>query len=222
MTSAFEIVTFDCYGTLVDWETGIADAVIGAAAGDGVELSRRQVLEAHAEIEPAVQAEGFQSYHDVLVETAVRMAERFAWRLDPSRASFLPESLPAWHPFEDTGPALERLAGAGLALGILSNIDDRLLEGTLSRLPVSFELIVTAQQVRSYKPARVHFDVARERIGGRPWLHAAQSYFHDIAPASALGISTAWVNRKNDAASGAARPDIEVLNLAELADRLTS
>ena len=112
--------------------------------------------------------------------------------------------------------------GLRYALGILSNVDDDLLAGTLRRLTVDFELIVTAEQVRSYKPAHGHFDEARRQIGDRRWLHAAQSWFHDVEPACKLAIPSAWVNRKNESVHGTARPQHQVGNMAGLADLLCS
>jgi 2-haloalkanoic acid dehalogenase type II len=216
----FDIITFDCYGTLIDWEGGISDAFMTAALSDGVTLDRETVLAAYAELEPVVEAEAYRSYHEVLAETARRVAARLGWPLAPDRASFLPESLPRWRPFPDTNAALERLAAAGFRLGILSNVDDDLLAGTRLHFTVPFELIITAQQVGSYKPAHGHFLTARERIGEARWLHAAQSYFHDIVPARSLGITSAWINRKAEAPSGPERPDREFRTLAELADWL--
>jgi len=212
----FEVVTFDCYGTLVDWEGGIVAAFEREAASAGVVLDRAAILAAHAEIEPRVQAEAYRSYHDVLRETALRVAARVGWRISPARAEFLPASLAAWRPFADTNAALERLAAAGLRLGILSNVDEALLAATLRSLAVPFEIVVTAEHVRSYKPAPGHFVEAQRRIGGARWLHAAQSWFHDIEPACALGISTAWVNRKGERPIGATRPRHETRDLAAL------
>jgi 2-haloacid dehalogenase/putative hydrolase of the HAD superfamily len=121
----------------------------------------------------------------------------------------------------DTNPALERLVSLGVSLGILSNVDDDLLAGTRQHFSVDFDLIVTAQQLRSYKPARGHFDRARSIIGGRRWLHVAQSYFHDIEPAVTLGIPVVWVNRKGEEPLGTARPTAEVRDLTELVQWLT-
>jgi FMN phosphatase YigB (HAD superfamily) len=129
--------------------------------------------------------------------------------------------LPRWEPFPDTNPALGRLADAGYRLGILSNIDDDLLAGTLQRLAVRFDLLVTAEQLRSYKPGHAHFDEARRRVGAQRWLHAAQSYFHDIVPACDLGVPVAWINRKAEAPTGVARPDRELRTMTDLADWLT-
>lgn len=196
----YDVLTFDCYGTLIDWERGIVDAFVAAAGADGLAVDRAVVLAAYHQVEPAVQAEGFRPYREVLAETARRVAPRLGWRLGPERARFLPDSLPAWRPFADTNGALERLAAAGCRLGILSNVDDDLLAGTRRHLAPVFDpaLIVTAQQVRAYKPAPPHFDEARRRIGGASWLHVAQSLFHDIAATRRLGIPSAWINRKGE------------------------
>lgn len=213
-----EYITFDCYGTLIDWETGIWEAFLKESDSAGLELAREQILELHAESEPAVQAGPYRSYRDVLTEVARRMAARMDWSLDPARATFLAESLPNWPPFPDTNPALERLHRAGIKLGILSNIDDDLLEGTLRHFTVPFDLLITAQQLRSYKPAHAHFEEARARLDGVRWAHAAQSHFHDVEPAVALGIPVIWVNRRQERTRAAAKPDAEVIDLAGLAD----
>ena len=220
MARLYDVITFDCYGTLIDWEAGISAAFAKVAAADGRELDGTQLLKDYAEVEPAVEAETYRPYRDVLTETARRVAERLGWPLSPARAVFLPESLPEWRPFPDTDPALERLAAAGYRLGILSNVDDDLLSGTRRHFTVTFETVVTAQQVGSYKPAHGHFTAARQRLGGQRWLHAAQSYFHDVVPARALGIPVAWINRKHQTAADGGRADREFFTLSELVDWL--
>jgi FMN phosphatase YigB (HAD superfamily) len=159
-------------------------------------------------------------YRDVLAETARRAARRLGWFLSPERAASLADSLPGWRPFDDTNPSLERLSAAGYRLGILSNVDDDLLTGTGRNFSVRFDLLVTAEQVGSTKPAHGHFLAARKRIGTARWLHAAQSAFHDIAPARSPAIPSAWVNRKGQATFPEATPDIQVRTLSELVDRL--
>src|SRR5882724_1864675 len=216
----FYVIAFDCYGTLIDWEAGIAEAFQDAAAPDGVNLDPAAVLRALFDTRPAAEAREYRSYREILTDAAVRVGGRLGWRISRERAAFLPESLPRWKPFPDTNDALTRLSQAGYALGILSNVDDDLLARTRQHLVVSFSLLVTAQQVRSYKPAPGHFRIARDRIGPQRWLHAAQSYFHDVAPAVAHRIPVAWINRKGEQPSGAARPDWEFRTLTELADSL--
>jgi 2-haloalkanoic acid dehalogenase type II len=216
----YDVVTFDCYGTLIDWERGIATAFGRAARTDGVALEPAAVLAAYHAVEPAVQTETYRRYREVLAEAAGRVAARLGWRLDAARAGFLAESLADWPPFPDTNAALERLAAAGYRLAILSNVDEDLLAATRRHLTAPFEFWVTAETVGAYKPARPHFDRGRERVGARRWLHAAQSLFHDVAPARALGIPVAWINRKGEPAGNGPRPDREFRTLGELADWL--
>jgi 2-haloalkanoic acid dehalogenase type II len=202
-------ITFDCYGTLIDWERGIADAFRRA----GYRGDPESLLEAYHREEPLVETQAYRSYAKVLAETAYRVAQQMGWSLSREEASFLPASLPSWEPYPDTNPALESLRGSGYRLGILSNVDDELLGQTCRHFTVSFDLMVTAQQVRSYKPAHGHFLAARERIGGQKWLHAAQSYFHDVVPATELEIPVAWINRKQEKPTGAARATAEFADL---------
>lgn len=216
----FDVITFDCYGTLIDWESGIASAFLNAAREDGVTLDRDEVLRAYTAIEPAVEAEPFRSYTEVLTETALRVGKGLGWSLTPVRAQFLAASLPSWTPFPDTDPSLQRLRDLGYQLGILSNVDDILLELTCRHFLVPFDFRITAQQVRSYKPGHAHFLAAKERIGDARWLHVAQSNFHDIVPCNALGIPNAWVNRHREHPAPDGQPTFEVHDLTELTDHL--
>jgi len=214
------VLTFDCYGTLVDWEQGIGAAFRAIAAEIGKSAELPPVLRAYHEIEPAVQAETFRSYREVLTETARRLAIRLGWALPTTRAGFLAESVPTWPTFPDTNAALERLAAAGYRLGILSNVDDDLLAGTRRRLAPCFDpaLIVTAQQVHSYKPALAHFETARSRIGTGRWLHVAQSLFHDIAAARRFGVPVVWINRRGERPASPSGAEAEFPTLEAFAD----
>jgi 2-haloacid dehalogenase/putative hydrolase of the HAD superfamily len=216
----FEIVTFDCYGTLIDWEAGISSAFLEVAREAGHEPTARAVIEAHEAVEPAIQRGPYRSYRDVLALAEVEMARRLGFELDPTRSGFLADSLPGWTPFEDTSPGLERLRDAGYRLGILSNIDESLLQGTLEHFTVEFDLMITAEEVQSYKPAHGHFLAAREQIVDVPWVHAARSHFHDVTPCAELGIPSIWVNRSGSPPSSEAVPLAEVGSLAALADWL--
>jgi 2-haloalkanoic acid dehalogenase type II len=221
MNRIYDHITFDCYGTLVDWDAGISSALLRAGAQAGLSLERNDVMAAYHEIEPAVQGEAYRSYRDVLKESARRVAERFDWALCDEDAEFLPGSIGDWPPFADAAPALRRLAVAGHRLGILSNVDRDLIARTLVNFDVEFDLIVTAEDVSSYKPAHGHFLAARRSIGASRWLHAAQSYRHDIVPTSDLRIPAVWINRKKETPAGSQRPDRELTTLTELADWLT-
>jgi 2-haloalkanoic acid dehalogenase type II len=226
----YDVISFDCFGTLIDWERGIREAFTAEAMRLGAPVDTDRVLALFAEIEPVVEAEPFRLYREVLAETARRIAARLNWPLPAGRAAFLAESVPYWRPFPDTNRGLMRLTSAGYELGILSNVDDDLLAWTRRHLMAFFEIVVTAQQVESYKPAHPHFIAARGLIGSRRWLHAAQSYFHDVVPARALGIPVAWINRapagasadghKGDATFDGDKPDYAFPTLADLADWL--
>jgi len=222
MARPWDFITFDCYGTLIDWESGIGAWFGGSAAREGLTLARPEVLAVYAKIEPAVEAESFRPYREVLAETALRVAKYFDWALTPERACGLADSLPSWKPFPDTNPALERLLSAGCRLGILSNVDDDLLAGTRRHLTVPFELLVTAQQVRSYKPDPAHFTECERRIGSKKgWVHVAASYYHDVEPCLKKKIPVIWVNRtKQQLEAGQKKPDAEVANLKEAAKLL--
>ena len=202
----FDVITFDCYGTLIDWKSGIRAAFAGAG------LDGEASLRMYHEIEPIVEREKYRSYREVLRETASRIAPKV-------KTNFLADSLPSWKPFPDTNPALERLRRGGIRLGILSNVDDDLIAETRKHFTVDFDLVITAQQVRSYKPAHAHFLTARQRIGDARWLHAAQSNLHDIAPANQLGIPNAWINRHGE--KGGLEPTYEFRDLTALADAMT-
>lgn len=216
----FDLITFDCYGTLIDWERGITTAFQQEAASDGLELSADDIFAAYLAAEIAVESERYAPYREVLAETAREVARQLGWEITRERAYFLPESLPNWLPFPDTNAALERLTSK-YKLGILSNVDDDLLASTRERFTVSFDLIVTAQQVKSYKPAYAHFQEAVKRAGEKRILHAAQSYFHDVVPARALGLPVVWVNRNGEMIrEGGPRPTREVKDVAALADLL--
>ena len=221
MPADYDVITFDCYGTLIDWERGIHDAFAALARDAGVALDAAAALGAYHAAEPAVQSASYRSYREVLGEAARRAAAGQGWAIDDATAQAFAARLPSWPLFPDTDAALLRLAAAGYQLGILSNVDDDLLHATLRHFRAPIELIVTAQQVGSYKPAHGHFLWARERIGDRRWLHAAQSHFHDVVPASALGVPVVWVNRKRDPLPpGGPAPLAEVTTMAELADWL--
>jgi 2-haloacid dehalogenase len=218
----FEAITFDCYGTLIDWESGILDAVRPVLDAHGVSIDSDSLLEQYALLESEAQAGEFAPYRDILRRIIDGFGAQFGFVPSEAERNAIAATLPGWPPFEDTPGALAAL-GQRYRLGILSNIDDNLLAGTLAQLPVTFDVTVTAEQVRSYKPGRAHFDEGLRRLGldRAKVLHAAQSKYHDIAPAGALGLATVWINRqagRHGATSPmAARPDLEAPSLGALA-----
>jgi 2-haloacid dehalogenase len=190
--------TFDCYGTLVDWNAGIA-----AALGDTA------LLPSYHAVEPLVQAENpGWTYRAVLRETAARIG------IDADPAA----SLADWPVFEDVRSALEEARSRGWSLAILSNTDRDLIDASMDAIGVPFELAIVASEIGSYKPADGHWRAFAARIGRLPDVHVAQSLFHDIAPATRLGLPTVWVNRLGERAEPT--PSVELPGLDGLADAL--
>src|SRR5271169_3065240 len=188
-------VTFDVYGTLIDWETGIYDAFSKEAARDGVEIDRNVLIPMFQEISREIEGGSYELYAEVLRRTAIEIAKRMEWPLEPSRSGFLPDSVQRWMPFKETAAQLQKLSKK-YKIGLISNIDDKLLGQTRRHIPLDFDLVVTAQQVRSYKPDPAHFTECERRIGGKKgWIHVAASYYHDVEPCVKKKIPVIWVNR---------------------------
>jgi len=211
-------VTFDVYGTLIDWETGIYEAFAKEAKRDDFEIDRNVLLPLFSEISTEIEGGSYELYAEVLRRTAIEVAKRIGWSLEPSRSGFLPDSVQRWLPFKETNTQLQKLAKK-YRLGLLSNIDDKLLGQTRRHIPIDFDLVVTAQQVRSYKPDPAHFTECERRIGGKKgWVHVAASYYHDIEPCLKKKIPVIWVNRsKKQLESGQKKPDAEVASLRDAA-----
>ena len=214
-------VTFDVYGTLIDWETGIWDAFSAEAQRDGFTIERDEVISMFMEISREIESGSYELYAEVLRRTVVEIAKRLGWPLEPSRSGFLPDSVQRWAPFKETRPTLEKLAKTYNA-GLISNIDDKLLGQTRRHIGLDFDIVVTAQQVRSYKPEPAHFNECARRIGGKKgWVHIASSYYHDIEPCVKAKIPVIWVNRhKETLDAGQRKPTAEVANLREAAKLL--
>jgi 2-haloacid dehalogenase len=214
-------VTFDVYGTLIDWETGIYDAFAKEAARDGMEIDRSVLMPMFQEISREIEGGSYELYAEVLRRTAIEIAKRLEWPLEPSRSGFLPDSVERWMPFKETSVQLQKL-GKKYKLGLLSNIDDKLLGQTRRHIGVDFDLVVTAQQVRSYKPELPHFTECARRMGGkRGWVHVAASHYHDVVPCVKQRVPVIWVNRNKETLdSSQKKPTAEVANLKEAAKLL--
>ncbi len=213
-----QFVTFDVYGTLIDWETGAYDAFVKEADRDGFTIERSELIPLFHEIQQKIQSGSYELYAEVLRRTAVEISTRMNWPLEPSRSGFLPDSVQRWPPFKETNSVLTKIAKKH-KVGLISNIDDKLLGQTRRHMPLDFDLVVTAQQVRSYKPDPAHFTECERRIGGkRGWVHVAASYYHDVEPCLKKKIPVIWVNRSGQQLeSGQKKPDAEVKNLREAA-----
>jgi 2-haloacid dehalogenase len=213
-------VTTDCYGTLVDWERGIIDAFSAEAAKDGFSFDEQQFIDRFLEVQAEIMSGSYELYAEVLRRAAVRVAREIGWELEPSRAQFLPDSVGRWLPFRETNAATDRL-GKRYQVGIVSNIDDKLLGISRRHLRTDLDLVVTAQQVRSYKPDPAHFRECARRIGGKKgWVHIASGYNADVAPLLKMNVPVIWVNRRGEKLEGRKKPDAEVKNLRDAAARL--
>ncbi|HEX4323580.1 MAG TPA: HAD-IA family hydrolase [Gaiellaceae bacterium] len=205
--------TFDCYGTLIDWNGGIGrelERLFGPARSG-------ELLHAYHELEPQIQREDPErSYRGVMSVALARLGA------PAEEEDALALSLPGWPPFPEVPTALEEARTRGWRLAVLSNTDRDLLDASLARIGVEFDLTVVASEIGSYKPSRGHWDefFARSGADRERHAHVAASLFHDIAPASALGLRTIWINRLGEEAEP--RPDVELHSLAGLADSLDS
>jgi 2-haloacid dehalogenase/putative hydrolase of the HAD superfamily len=211
-------VTFDVYGLLIDSDTGVYEAFAKEAERDGFTIERDELVQLFQETQKQIQAGSYELYAEVLRRTAVQIAKQLGWPLEPSRSGFLPDSVQRWPPFKETNPVLQKIAKK-YKIGLISNIDDKLLGQTRRHMPLDFDLVVTAQQVRSYKPDPAHFTECERRIGGKKgWVHVASSYYYDVEPCLKKKIPVIWVNRnKEELESGQKKPDAEVSNLREAA-----
>ena len=213
--SRFTTISFDCYGTLIDWESGILPTLRTVLGNHGQSLPDVDILELYGEFEAQEESGPYQSYRDVLQSVVRGFADRFHFEASSAEIRSLGESVRAWLPFPDTVPALRELQKR-YRLVVISNIDDDLFAETRKRLGVEFDDVITAEQARSYKPSVNNFQMALRTFAITPdrLLHAAQSVYHDVVPARSLGISTVWVNRKSarpgiGAVRASASPDSE-------------
>ena len=222
----FEVLTFDCYGTLIDWETGIATALRPIVDGRAGSVSDDQLLETYARHEAAAELEPYRPYREILADAARGVCRDLGVEAAEDRLAAFGGSVGDWPAFSDSPDALRRL-GERYRLGVITNCDDDLFAASNRRLGVMFDWVITAQQAGSYKPDPRNFELAFERIG-RPLetiLHVAQSLYHDHVPARALGLSSAWIDRRHGRPGfGAtppanAQPDVTAPDLASFANR---
>src|SRR5947199_3928645 len=202
--------TFDCYGTLIDWNGGIRREL---ARVFGEERADQQ-LERYHDVEPALQADGSRSYRAVMTEAVRELGA------SGEDAGGLAESLPSWEPFPEVRSALEEARARGWKLAILSNTDRDFIEASMATLGVPFELAIVASEIGSYKPGHRHWERFFEETGAlrERHVHVAQSHFHDVVPATELGLRTVWINRLGGRLDPS--PTRELRDLTPLADTL--
>lgn len=220
----FEWLSFDCYGTLIDWDSGILGYLRPLLRQKGCAIGEGEVLGLYSDFEPREQGGEYRSYREVLASVVRDFARELRLDVTEAEAAGLADSIRNWEPFADTVAALYRLHSR-YKLAILSNIDDDLFAYSARKLQVPFDCVVTAQQARSYKPSFRNFEMLLERIAvpRDRLLHVAESLYHDVGPASSLGMATVWVNRRQGKASAAskltdAQPDMEVPDVGRLAE----
>ena len=216
-------VTFDVYGTLIDWDTGRVRGVQqGGRARRLHRRTRRSCIPLFHEIQQQIQAGSYELYAEVLRRTAVQIAKELGWPLEPSRSGLPARLGPALEAVQGDQPGARPRSAKKHKIGLISNIDDKLLGQTRRHIPLDFDLVVTAQQVRSYKPDPAHFTECERRIGAKKgWVHVAASYYHDVEPCLKKKIPVIWVNRtKQQLEPGQKKPDAEVASLREAAKLL--
>jgi 2-haloacid dehalogenase len=218
--SDIQWVTSDCYGTLIDWEKGILEACEREAEKDGFSFEERPFIDRFFEVQAEIMSGSYELYAEVLRRAIVKVAGELGWEIEPSRAQFLPDSVVHWPPFREANAAMDRLAKR-YEVGIVSNIDDKLLGVSRRHLRTELDLVVTAQQVRSYKPDPTHFKECARRIGGKKgWVHIGSGYDNDVAPLLKMNVPVIWVNRRGEKLEGRKPPTVEVRNFRDAAKRL--
>ena len=219
------IISFDCYGTLVDWESGISTFLAQVFSEKGVTVDVNEVLRAREDIEFELIQGAYRSYRDILRLSLKEAFYRFSIQYSDRDGEQLAESISKWPVFKETRPALERLTERS-GLVIISNIDNDIIEKTRSTLGVNFRLTVTAQDSRAYKPSIKPFEIAVRKLHCKPGeiLHVSSGFRYDIPPARELGFKTVWINRKHEKKPRGHQVDYEfesLTKLAEFVDTLT-
>lgn len=224
----FDALTFDCYGTLIDWEAGLLAGLRAFLDPRGVQATDEALLERYARTEADLERGPYLTYREILERGLGSVGSTYGQVPTPEEVSAFGGSVADWPAFPDSTQALARLA-MRFKLGVLTNCDDDLFAASNRRLGVAFDWVITAQQARGYKPRIANFELLFERIGLPPSriLHVAQSLFHDHAPAKQLGLTTVWIDRRNGLpGSGAtppasAVPDATFLDMATFAEAAT-
>ena len=204
--------TFDCYGTLIDWNGGIRGELARVFGDDRAD----ELLGRYHRLEPEIEGDGSLSYREVMTEAMRRLGA------PPQEQDALGRSLPGWRPFPEVPAALAATQERGWRLAVLSNTDREFIDASLAQLRVSFDEVIVASEIGSYKPRSRHWEEFAARTGASPsrHVHVAASLFHDIEPAARLGLTTVWINRLGETAADGARPARELPDLTHLPETL--
>jgi len=222
--SRFKVLTFDCYGTLINWEAGILFALRRVLSAHGKRIDDDALLKLYGDFEQLSEQGDFHPYRQVLESVVRQFGAQFGFSPTMDEVRSLSDSLSTWEPWPDTVAALRQLS-TRYRLVIVSNVDDDLFAATRPKLGVEFAEVITAQQAQAYKPALRVFELALSRINvpAHRVLHVGQSIYHDVIPAQALGLTAVWVNRPSArpgvgaVKAAVAKPDLEVSSMAQLA-----
>lgn len=223
--SRFEMLTFDCYGTLINWEAGILPVLHRVLSAHGKDADDGTLLKLYGDFEQRSESDPYITYREVLASVVKQFGDYFGFAPTPEEVSSLANSLSSWKPWPDTVEALRRLK-TRFRLAIVSNTDDELFASTRPQLEIPFDEVITAQQARAYKPSLKIFELALGRLGAPAHrvLHVGQSVYHDVVPAQSLGLATVWVNRPSArpgvgaVKAAQATADLSVESLCELAE----
>jgi len=217
----FSLITFDCYGTLIDWESGMKNALRNLTKRRNISFDIESLPERYIEIELEIEKEGYRKYKEVLGLGVRRLFEEKGIMLSSEEEKIFADSINTWPPFNETTEVLRKIKEK-YKLAILSNIDEDLIKHSIKLIGVEFDGVITAEQVKSYKPSHGHwkrmmdvFKIPKENV-----LHVAASYVHDIVPAKELGFQAAWINRKDEKLKGSIKPDYEFRDLRPLVNFL--
>lgn len=223
MFTGEKYITFDCYGTLIDWEGGIRNAVKKLAEKNGFNISLDGISDKYIKVELEVEAEQYRKYHEVLQLASKRFLRQEGFDISDEDALEFADSIFSWQPFPETHDTLAILKDKGYKLVILSNIDNEIIKKSIELMGIDFDGVVTAEEVGSYKPAHGHWEEMLKRFNAKKEevLHVAASYIHDIIPAKEQGFDAVWINRNNEKPTQEIRPDLEFTDLRPLPDALS-
>ncbi len=216
-------ITFDCYGTLIDWEGGIRNAVKKLIDKHGFNLNLDTISDKYIKVELEVEAEQYRKYHKVLQLASKRLLKGEGFDISDEDALEFADSIFSWQPFPETHDILASLKAKGYKLVILSNIDNAIINKSVELIGIDFDGVVTAEEVGSYKPAYGHWGEMLKRFNAKKEevLHVAASYVHDIIPAKEQGFDAIWINRNDEQPTREIRPDMEFRDLKPLSEVLT-